>query len=62
MDHSEILGDARGQKSKNRHRAAFLQKVLVFSKTAHLCENKPFFTSFGCFRDFAKKPFRGYIF
>ena len=24
MDHSEILGDVRGQKSKNRHTAAFL--------------------------------------
>ena len=62
MDHSEILGDARGQKSKNRHTAAFLKKVIVFSKTAHLCENKLFFTIFCCFRDFAKKPLRGYFF
>jgi hypothetical protein len=37
MDHSEILGDVRGQKSNNYHTAALLKKILVFSKTAHLC-------------------------
>ena len=40
MDHSEILGDVRGQKSKNHHMAAFLKKFLVFSKIAHLLQKR----------------------
>ena len=51
MDHSEIVGDVRGQKSKNRHTAAFLKKFLVFSKTAHLLEKKNAFLGvFGILR------------
>ena len=34
---NRILKDDRGQKPKNRTRAAFLKKIIVYSKTAFLC-------------------------
>ena len=44
MDRFEILGDVRGKKYKNRHTAAFLKNVLVFSKTTHLLQKRIFCT------------------
>ena len=60
-DFSETWYEVGGQKYKNRHTAAFFIKNHVFSKTAHLCENKPFLAIFGCFWDFVKKPLQGYF-
>ena len=60
-DFSETWYEVGGQKYKNRHTAAFFIKSHVFSKTAHLCENKPFLVIFGSFCDFVKKPFREYF-
>ena len=60
-DFSETWYEVGGQKYKNHYTAAFLIKSHVFSKTAHLCENKPFLAIFGSFWDFVKKPFREYF-
>ncbi len=49
-DHSEILGDVRGQKYKNGSTAAFFKNILVYSKTAHLLQKNTYFEVFGILR------------
>ena len=43
MDHFEILGDARGQKYKNRHTAAFLKKIPRFLENRSFVAKKRVF-------------------
>ena len=51
-DFSETRHEVGGQKCKKRSTAAFLRFRPVFSKTAHLCEKKPFFAIFCHFWQF----------
>ena len=59
-DFSETRHEVGGKKCKKRSTAVFFRFLPVFSKTAHLCEKKPFLASFGSFWDFAENPFRGF--
>ena len=59
-DFSETWHEVEGKKYKKRSTAAFLRVLPVFSKTAHLCEKKPFFDIFYIFWDFAENLFSGF--
>ena len=59
-DFSETRHEVGGKKCKKRSTAAFFRFLPVFSKTAHLCEKKPFLAIFGSFWNFAENPFRGF--
>ena len=52
---SETWHEVGGKKCKKRSADAFLRFLPVFSKTAHLCEKKPFLPIFASFWDFAGK-------